>query len=79
MNKDEILKTLERIARDAFDDEELQVTDSLSRDDLKAWDSLGHIRLITATEEEFHVSFTIEEIETLARMSQLVDMVADKT
>lgn len=78
MNEDEVRTTLERIFREIFDDEMLEVTDSLSRDDLKSWDSLGHIRLITAAEEAFDIGFTIEEIEVLTSMGQLVEKVSEK-
>ena len=78
MNEDEVRKTLERIFREIFDDETLEVTDSLSRDDLKSWDSLGHIRLITAAEEAFDIRFTIEEIEVLTSIGQLVEKVSEK-
>jgi len=78
MNNDEVRTTLERIVWEIFEDETIEVTDSLSRDDLKSWDSLAHIRLITAAEEAFDISFTIEEIETLTCMGQIVKKVAGK-
>jgi len=78
MHNEEIRTTLQRIFRDVFEDEALEVTDSLSRDDLKSWDSLGHIRLISATEEAFDVTFTIEEIDSLTCVGQLVESVVQK-
>jgi acyl carrier protein len=78
MHNDEVRTTLERIFRDVFEDDALEVTDSLSRDDLKSWDSLGHIRLISATEEAFDVTFTIEEIDSLTCVGQLVESVVQK-
>ena len=79
MNSDEIRTSVEQIAREVFDDETIVVTDSLGKDDLKSWDSLGHIRLITATEEAFGISFTIEEIEGVSSMGQLLRNIAEKT
>ena len=79
MNSDEIRRTVEQIAREVFDDENLVIIDSLTKEDVKAWDSLGHIRLITAAEEAFGISFTIEEIEGASSMGQLLRNIAEKT
>jgi len=79
MNSDEIRTSVEQIAREVFDDETIVVTDSLGKDDLKSWDRLGHMRWITATEEAFGISFTIEEIEAVSSMGQLLRNIAEKT
>lgn len=76
MNNPEVRKRLERIFRDVFEDEHLELTDSLSRDDVKSWDSLGHIRLISAVEDAFGVTFTIEEIDAIKSAGQLVEKAA---
>ena len=78
MNDDDIRKTLQGIVRDIFEDETLIVTDASSKEDLKAWDSLGHIRLMTATEEAFGISFTLEEIENVNSIGQIVSLVSEK-
>jgi acyl carrier protein len=38
------------------------VTDDLRREDVETWDSLTHLRLITALEATFHVQLTMDEI-----------------
>ncbi len=78
MNNSDIRETLRDIAREIFEDEALEVTDALSRDDVRAWDSLGHIRLMAATEEAFQITFTIDEIEGLRCMGEIVKLVAEK-
>jgi len=78
MNNTDIRKTLRDIAREVFADETLEITDNLSQDEVKAWDSLGHIRLIAATEDTFQITFTMDEIEGSKRMGQLVELVAEK-
>lgn len=75
MTADETRARLERVVRDVFDDPTLAVVDDLGPDALKAWDSLGHIRLITAVEESFDVSFTIEEIEGIRSIGQLLALI----
>jgi acyl carrier protein len=78
MKSDEIRNKLGDIAREVFDDERLQVTDMLSREDVESWDSLGHIRLIAAVEEAFQMSFTIDEIEGVNSVGQIVKVIAER-
>ena len=78
MKSDEIRNKLGDIAREVFDDEGLEVTDMLSREDVESWDSLGHIRLIAAVEEAFQMSFTIDEIEGVNSVGQIVKVIAER-
>jgi acyl carrier protein len=78
MNSNEIRNKVGDIAREVFDDEGLEVTDTLSRDDLESWDSLGHIRLIAAVEEVFKMSFTIDEIEGVNSIGQIVQVITER-
>jgi acyl carrier protein len=48
-----------------------QVTPEMRRVDTEAWDSLNHLRLITAIESEFATSFSMEEIASLQTPADL--------
>lgn len=48
------------------------------QEDLKAWDSLGQLRLIMQLESEFGVSFTIDEIPTLTSVSKITVSIQSK-
>jgi len=50
-----------------------EIDDSFARDGSPAWDSLGHLRLITALEEEFGTRFTMKEVGELDRFGKLRD------
>ena len=71
--------SLQNIFRDVFDDEQLQLRDELSPEMLPAWDSLGHIRLISALEDELQLSFTLDEIEAMTSVAKILAVLADKT
>lgn len=77
-NRDEAHSALRRVFQDVFDDDELEISDGMARDSFPAWDSLGHIRLVTATEEAFGISFTIEEIEAMTSVGRVVDSILEK-
>jgi len=51
---------LQQIFREAFDNDKLSVTDSLSPETMPEWDSLVQVKLIVGCEEEFGVKFSIE-------------------
>lgn len=69
---------LQAIFIEVFDDENLTFTDALDRESLEAWDSLGHIRLVSAIEETFQVTFTLDEIEGMTSVAQIVAALAGK-
>ena len=54
------------------------LTASTSRDSLEAWDSLKHMYMVLALEEEFNVEFTDDEIASLSSASELMDAIAKK-
>lgn len=72
----DIRKRLEATFREVFDDDALTLTDGFTRDDLEAWDSLGHIRLISAIEEDFGLTLTLEEIELMTSVATIESTLA---
>lgn len=78
MNND-IRTRLEAVFREVFDNDALQLTDSIDRESFEAWDSLGHIRLVSTVEETFGVAFTLDEIETMTSVPQILALVAAKS
>lgn len=69
---------LQAVFQEVFDDDMLQATDELNRETLESWDSLGHIRLISALEEALGLSFTLEEIEAMTSVPQILAVLAAK-
>jgi acyl carrier protein len=50
-----------------------------SPDTLEEWDSVKHMDLILALEEEFSIQFRDEEIANLASVSELMQAITAKT
>ena len=48
------------------------ITDDASPDTIENWDSLRHMNLILALEEEFGVQFTDEQIVTMLNVQLIV-------
>lgn len=55
----EILKKLNELFKDFFDDEELVITEDTVAGDIAGWDSLEHITLMSTIEDEFDVEFDL--------------------
>jgi acyl carrier protein len=66
---------LRQIVSDVLDVDP-QITDAFSRDDESGWDSMAHLRLITAVEHAFGIKFTMKEIEEIRSYGDLRDRVA---
>lgn len=52
-----------------------QISDDASPHDIAAWDSIKHINLILALEEEFGIHFQDEEIPSLVNFKIIVAIV----
>lgn len=57
MNKDEILAKIQDVFRDIFDDETVVLSAETTANDIEGWDSLEHINIISAIEDEFDIDF----------------------
>jgi len=47
------------------------VTEDSSPDTISAWDSLGHLQLISSLEASFGLRFNIREIQTMDSVSKI--------
>ena len=77
MTREEVYKRLNAVFADVFDDEELTVSDETTAADVEGWDSLVHITLIDAVEEEFDISFDMKTIVKLKNVGEMVDVILE--
>ena len=73
MTREEVYERLNAVFADVFDDDELTVNDETTAADVDGWDSLMHITLIDAVEEEFDISFDMKTIVKLKNVGEMVD------
>ena len=78
MTRDEVKKRLEKVFREVFDDETIVITDDTSADDIDAWDSLTHVELIVAVEEEFEMKLSAKEIVRLKNVGEFINLIHEK-
>lgn len=75
---DKILKELELIFQDVFDDDGLKLKPNTSAADIEDWDSLTHIRLVVAIEKHFAVKFDLGELQNVQNVGEMVALIARK-
>jgi acyl carrier protein len=56
---------LTEIFRTTFADESIELAPEMTADDIPAWDSITHIQLIFAVEEEFGINLSMKDLESL--------------
>lgn len=49
-----------------------------SMDTVERWDSLAQINLVSALEEEFGVTFEVEDFETMTSFRSIMDALTEK-
>ena len=74
----DLLIKLQPIFQDVFDRNDLIVTRDSSAESVEGWDSLAHITLINAIEQEFEVDFALGELESLKNVGEMVDLIERK-
>lgn len=78
MKRDEIFKNLNKIFRDVFDDDAIEVKEETSATDIEDWDSLTHITLISAVEDEFDVKFSMKDVIGMKNVGEMVNIIMEE-
>ena len=78
MSREELYERLTEVFRDVFDDEEIEIEDETTSDDIPEWDSLEHINLVVAVEKTFGIKFEMGEISKFKNVGAMVDSILQK-
>jgi acyl carrier protein len=73
-----ILSQLEPIFRDVLDNSRLNLTRGSNASNVAGWDSLAHINLVSAIEQQFGISFTLSELQELKNVGEMIDLMERK-
>ena len=75
MNRNEILAKINEIAKDVFDNDEVELTEATTAADVEEWDSLSHLSIVSDIEDEFGIRFTLAEVSGSKNVGELVDAI----
>lgn len=66
---------IKELIADVLDLDEEDITAELSPDDTEYWDSMNHLRLVTALEEEFDIKLTMDEVQSIENVGDIYAVV----
>jgi hypothetical protein len=78
MNRTEILEKLNEVFHDVFDNNDIVVTEQTNANDIEEWDSLIHITLISAVEDEFDVSFDMKTVVSMKNVGDMINAIEEQ-
>lgn len=78
MDKTEITERLNGVFRDIFDDPDLSVNEATTSADIEDWDSIEHINLIGAIEDEFSMRFKMREVSGMKNVGEMIEIISER-
>lgn len=78
MSREEVLEKVNEVLKDVLDLEDLVIDDETTANDVDEWDSLNHISIISAIEDEFGISFNMTEVVNFQNVGDMVDKIMEK-
>lgn len=78
MDRNELWERLNDVFRDVFDDKRIHVNEFTTSDDIEDWDSLEHINLIEAVEQEFRMRFKMKEVSGMKDVGEMADIIFER-
>jgi acyl carrier protein len=72
------LERLQPIFRDVLDQPDLAIFAESNARNVDGWDSLAHINLVVAIEQEFAIKFALGELEELRNVGDMIGLIETK-
>ena len=76
MDAKELKKRLTEVFRDVFDDDSIVISADTTANDIEDWDSIEHITLIGAVEDEFGMKFKMGEVSGMNNVGEMMKIIA---
>ena len=78
MASKETYRRLNRVFKEVFDDDTIHIGPKTTANDIEDWDSLEHITLISAVEDEFGMKFKMSEVSTMKNVGEMVSIIEQR-
>ena len=78
MTHAEVMERLTGVFRDVFDDDSIVITDQTTANDIEDWDSLEHINLVEAVEQEFRMRFKMKEVSGMKNVGEMARIIEER-
>ncbi len=74
----EVLARVQKAFGSAFEVDPALVTINTVPGDIRAWDSMGHVTLASSLEQEFNLTFDVDELMEMENVREIVRIVQAK-
>lgn len=78
MNQAEVIERLQPVFDLVFM-EPVSLTPALTANEVREWDSLAHVSLILAVEQEFAIRFRLGEVEMTRNVGELAELIVRRS
>lgn len=78
MKREELLIKLQEIFADIFDNDEIKIDEHTNANDIEEWDSFSNISILAAIQDEFSVTFEINEVVSMKNVGNMLDAILKK-
>jgi acyl carrier protein len=75
---DDVLPRVQKSFHAAFDVDPQLITLNTIPSDISAWDSMGHVTLASSLEQEFQITFDVDELMGMENVREIVRIVSEK-
>ena len=75
MEKEAITSTLKSVFQKVLEENDITITREMTAQDVKKWDSLRHVQLISEVESAFGIKFKLREIMSMNNLGDLIDLI----
>lgn len=66
---------LQKVFQEVFDNQRLRIDINVTQDNIPGWDSMAHVNLCLALEEEFCIQLTVKEMATITSIKAIKEVI----
>jgi len=78
MDRESIIRELDPIFQDILDQPDLHLGPESNAATVDGWDSLAHVNLVMAIEQQMRIRFALGELQTLKNVGEMADLIIKK-
>lgn len=75
MEQTKLFSILTPVFRDILEEDDLVLTEDLTANDVENWDSLSHVRLIVAIEQELGIKFDLTDASNAKNVGDMIKQI----
>ncbi len=72
-------RSVEQIISEIFGVDEGSISDQDTPDNIDQWDSMNHLKLVTAIEDEYKIKLSMKEIQSMLSVDEIKSIIAERS